>query len=117
MNWRILILVLVALSVYAPFEATSFCAKASCCAQMQSCCNHCACPQRQSCRVTKPVTIDQQIVANAAQVSPRILLELFTLFPPRLDVLESSHDRLSWPPESPPQSAQHQQAVLCLWLI
>jgi hypothetical protein len=118
MNWRALILAVVALSVYSPFVNDSFCAEPSCCAQMESCCDHCDCPGKQSCSVAKPVTVDQQAIARAAELAPRIFVELFTLSPARVVTLAAHQQSLSWLPESPPpKPAQPPQSRLCVWLI
>ena len=118
MNWRALILAVVALSVYAPFVKDSFCSEPACCAQMESCCDHCACPAKQACTVAKPVTVDQQALARTAELTPRITVELFTLAPARAATLTLDQLSLSRLPESPPpRPAQPPQSRLCVWLI
>jgi hypothetical protein len=85
---------------------------------MDSCRGHCGCTPKQTCQVSRPVTLDQQAVARTAQVSPRIELELFTLGSYRLTALTSGRRELSRLPESPPlDTSQPPQAILCLWLI
>jgi hypothetical protein len=118
MHWTALIFFTVALSVYAPFAGESSCAEPSCCAQMHSCCGHCHCPMRQSCSVARPVTLDQQAPVRIAQVSPRILVALFTLASFHLSARESErHLVASQPESSPPRASPSPQARLCLWLI
>jgi hypothetical protein len=118
MNWRTLILLVVALSLFSPFVDASICAPTSCCAEMESCRGHCECPPKQTCSVAKPTTVDQQTVARGAQVSPRVQIELFTLALDPISALESDRHSLAWLPESPPpKPAQPPQARLCLWLI
>jgi hypothetical protein len=118
MNWRALILLVVALSIYAPFAGQSTCAQPSCCAQMHSCCGHCSCPPKQTCSVAKPAAIDQQTLARTAQLPPRVEVELFTLALDRAQGFQSDRHVLSRLPESPPiDTSQASQARLCLWLI
>jgi len=118
MNWKALILLVVALSVYAPFAGESFCAAPSCCAQMQACAGHCNCNPKQTCRVSKPVTVDLQILAQTTQASPRVEIELFTLSSDPLRSLAVERHSVSFLPESPPLDTSHKpQSRLCLWLI
>jgi hypothetical protein len=118
MNWKALTLLLVALSVYAPFAEVSVCTGPSCCAQMQACAGHCNCNPKQTCSVVKPAAVDQQVVAQTVQVSPRIEVELFTLSSDHLGSPELQDQSLSRLPESPPlDTSQKPQARLCLWLI
>ena len=118
MNWRVLIFLVVALSIYSPFVNDSICAQPSCCAQMESCCDRCACPAKQSCTVAKPVAVDQQAVARTAELSPRIWVELFTLMPTRLATMPAAQRSLTRLPESPPPKlGQPPQSRFCVWLI
>jgi hypothetical protein len=111
-------LLVVALSVFAPFAGQSSCAQPSCCAQMHSCCGHCPCPPKQTCSIMKPVTIDQQTLARTVQLSPRVDVELFALSLNRAQVFQSGRRILARFPESPPlDTSQKSQARLCLWLI
>jgi len=111
-------LLVVALSLSAPFAGQSFCAAPSCCAQMHSCCGHCPCQPKQTCSVTKPVPIDQQTLARTAQLSPRVDVALFTLALDRAQVFQSDLDGFSQVAESPPMdTSQKFQARFCLWLI
>ncbi len=118
MKWRTLMHLAVALSVFAPFAGQSYCAAPSCCAQMHSCCGHCPCQPKQTCSVTKPATIDQQTLARAAQLSPRVDVALFALALDRVQIFQSARHALARLPESPPlDTSQKPQARLCLWLI
>ena len=118
MNWRALILLVVALSVYAPFVGDAAPAESSCCAAMQACSGHCNCKPHQTCSVSKPVTVDQQILARTTSLAPRVEVELFTLAVSPLSALEIGHDSFSKIASSPPlDTSQRPQARLCVWLI
>jgi hypothetical protein len=117
MNWSALIVVVAAL-VYSFFANLTTCAEPSCCAQMEACCGHCACPAQQTCSVAKPVAIDQLAVATLVALSPRVAVELFTLHFDPLSALTSDRHPLAWMPESPPPDpGSAAQARLCVWLI
>jgi hypothetical protein len=118
MHWAALILLTVALSVYAPFAGETTCAAPSCCAQMMACCGHCHCPPQQSCSVAKSVTPDQQAPVRTAQLSPRVDIALFSLASFELSASDSERHLVDSHPESPPPKASASpQARLCVWLI
>jgi hypothetical protein len=86
--------------------------------QMDSCSGHCQCAPKQTCHVSKPITIDQQALVKTAQLSPRVDVELFALGSNHLAAFNTDRHALSWLPESPPtDTSQPPQAILCLWLI
>ncbi len=118
MNWRALILLVVALSVYAPFVGDSMAAEPSCCAQMMACSGHCNCNPKQACHVAKPVTTEQQIVTRATALAPRVDVELFTLALGHFSTMELDRPAFFKFASAPPlDTSQRQQARLCLWLI